>query len=220
MGNAECRKRNASRRVAARIAHSLGAFTLLEIMLAVVILGMMALAIYRFVGANMAAVRLSTELNEVDSRYNGLANFLTAQLQDLPPGQGTLMGEPFKFEGRSRDELTWTCSAGPGLLTRYASGDYLVTLRPRPMPQGNELELGIVREAKDDDNPVDEDASWVPLLSNLKSIEIRYFDPRLNAWVDRWTDRGTLPHLVRLTIERAGSSIPWEAVLPLRRTPL
>ncbi len=65
-----------------------------------------------------------------------------------------------------------------------------------------------------------ENQSWVPLLSDVNSMEIRYFDPRLNAWVDRWTDRGTLPHLVRLTIDRAGSAVPWEAVLPLRRTPL
>lgn len=196
------------------------AFTLLEIMLAVAILGMMALAIYRFVGANLIAVRLSSQLNEMDARYAGLANLLTDQLRDLPPGQGTLMGEPFKFENRSRDEMTWVCSAGPGLLTRYASGDFAVTLRPRPMQKSNHLELGIVRESEDDANPVDENQAWIPLLSDLNSVEIRYFDPRLNAWVDRWTDRGTLPHLVRLTIERADSPVPWQAVLALRRTPL
>ena len=196
------------------------AFTLLEIMLAVAILGMMALAIYRFVGANLIAVRLSSQLNEVDARYAGLTNLLTEQLRDLPAGQGTLTGEPFKFDNRSRDEMTWICSAGPGLLTRYASGDFAVTLRPRPMAKSNHLELGIVRESEDDANPVDENKAWIPLLSDLNSVEIRYFDPRLNAWVDRWTDRGTLPHLVRLTIERADSPVPWEAVLALRRTPL
>jgi hypothetical protein len=116
--------------------------------------------------------------------------------------------------------MTWICPAGPGLLTRYATGEYLVTLKPRPMPKGDRLELGLVREAEDDDNPVPENQAWIPLLTNLRSVEIRYFDPRLNAWVDRWTDRGTLPHLVRLTIDRAGSSVPWEAVLALRRTPL
>jgi prepilin-type N-terminal cleavage/methylation domain-containing protein len=196
------------------------AFTLLEIMLAVAILGMMALAIYRFVSANLVAVRLSSELNEVDARYSGLANLLTEQFRDLPSGQGALLGEPFKFEDRSRDEMTWVCSAGPGLLTRYATGDYQVTLRPRPMAKGDLLELGIERESQnDDENPVPENQAWISLLKNLKSVEIRYFDPRLNAWVDRWTDQGTLPHLVRLTIERADSPVSWEAVLPLRRMP-
>lgn len=204
----------------ARVKRSGRAFTLLEIMLAVAILGMMALAIYRFVSANLVAVRLSSDLNEVDARYAGLANLLTEQLRDLPSGQGALLGEPFKFESRSRDEMTWVCPAGPGLLTRYAAGDYSVTLRLRPMAKGDHLELGIVRESdEDDENPVPENKAWIPLLGDLKSVEIRYFDLRLNAWVDRWTDRGTLPHLVRLTIERADSPVPWEVVLPLRRTP-
>ena len=196
------------------------AFTLLEVTLAVAILGMMALAIYRFVSTNLTAVRLSTEINETDARYEGLANLLIQQLQGLPPGQGALAGEPYKFSGRSRDEMTWICGAGPGVLTRYAVGDYSVTLRLRPIEGSDKMELGIVRESKDDANPVPDDQSWVTLLTGVNSMEIRYFDPRLNAWVDRWTDRGTLPHLVRLTIDRSGSAVPWEAVLALRRTPL
>ncbi len=196
------------------------AFTLLEITLAVVILGMMALAIFRFVSANLTAVRVSTELSQVDAAYSGLETLLTREFQDLPPGRGALMGEPFKFEGRSRDEVTWVCEAGPGLLTRYATGEYSVTLRLQPMSKGDLMELGVVRESLDDNNEVDESKVWVPLLPDIRSMEIRYFDPRLNAWVDRWTDRGTLPHLVRLTIARAGSAVPWEAVLPLRRSPL
>src|SRR4030095_668344 len=104
------------------------AFSLLEVTLAVAILGMMALAIYRFVSTNLTAVRLSTEINETDARYEGLANLLTAQLQDLPSGQGALMGEPYKFSGRSRDEMTWICPPGPGLLTRYATGEFCVTM--------------------------------------------------------------------------------------------
>lgn len=196
------------------------AFTLLEVTLAVAIFGMMALAIFRFVTTNLTAVRLSTELNEENARYEGLANLLTAQLQNLPPGQGTLAGEPYKFSGRSRDEMTWVCPAGPGLLTRYATGEYAVTMRLRPIERSEQMELGIARESDDETNPVPENKTWVTLLRGLTSMEIRYFDPRLNAWVDRWTDRGTLPHLVRLTISRAGGSVPWEVILPLRRTPL
>ena len=196
------------------------AFTLLEITLAVAILGMMALAIYRFVSTNLTAVRLSTEINETDARYEGLANLLIQQLQTLTPGQGALAGEPYKFSGRSRDEMTWVCKAGPGVLTRYAVGEYSVTLRLRPIEGSDKMELGIVRESEDDVNPVPDNQSWVPLLTGVNSMEIRYFDPRLNAWVDRWTDRGTLPHLVRLTIDRPGNAVPWEAVLPLRRSPL
>ena len=196
------------------------AFTLLEIMLAMAILGMMAVAIFRFVSTNLVAVRLSSELNEIDARYAGLVNLLTQQLQELPPGQGRLSGEPYKFDGRSRDEMNWVCGAGPGLLTRYAAGDYSVTLRLRPISNSEQMELGFVREPAEDTTPTEANQTWVPLISDLTTIEIRYFDPRLNAWVDRWTDRSTLPHLVRVTLGRAGAATPWEAVIPLRRTPL
>ena len=188
--------------------------------MAVAILGMMAVAIYRFVATNLVAVRISSELNEADARYSGFANLLTEQLQNLPPGQGALGGEPYKFSGRSRDEMSWICSAGPGLLTRYATGDFVVTLRLRPINNSERMELGIVRQPKDDEHPSDADQTWVSLMSDLSSMEIRYFDPRLNTWVDRWTDRGTLPHLVRVALMPVGAAIPWEAVIALRRTPL
>ncbi|MEO6870790.1 MAG: prepilin-type N-terminal cleavage/methylation domain-containing protein [Chthoniobacterales bacterium] len=215
----------------ARPSRRTRAFTLLEITLAVAILGLMAVAIYRFVATNLIAVRVSSEVSAEDARYAGLVNLLTSQLQNLPPGQGTLGGEPFKFGGKSRDEMTWICSAGPGLFTRYASGDYAVTMRLKPIPKTDFMELGVNRAPDNDDSteatdvttvkPTDNNkGTWVPLIENLRSMEIRYFDPRLNAWVDRWTDRGTLPHLVRLTLSRAGGSVPWEAVIPLRRTPL
>jgi prepilin-type N-terminal cleavage/methylation domain-containing protein len=82
------------------------AFTLLEIMLAVIILGMMSLAIYRFVQANVTAMRISSEADAAEARYDGLRELLTQQLQSLPPGTGALAGEPLKIDGHDRDELT------------------------------------------------------------------------------------------------------------------
>ena len=57
------------------------AFTLLEIMLAVIILGMMSLAIYRFVQANVTAIRVSGEADAVEARYDGLRELMTQQLE-------------------------------------------------------------------------------------------------------------------------------------------
>ncbi|MEP6709385.1 MAG: prepilin-type N-terminal cleavage/methylation domain-containing protein [Verrucomicrobiota bacterium] len=194
-------------------------FTLLEIMLAVGILGMMSIAIYRFVESNLVAVRVSAEESTTDASYDGLANLLTEQLQNLPAGQGMLAGEAFKLSGQERDEMSWVCSSGAGLLTRYAAGDFFVTLRLRPMNKGDLMELGFVRKPKDDATPSSENETWVPLISNVESMQIRYFDPRLNTWTKQWTDTSVLPHLVRLSIKRTGRSVPWEAMLPLQRTP-
>src|SRR4051794_25311451 len=91
-------------------------FTLLEIALATMILGMMSLAIYRFVQANISVLRLNAVETIEEARYEGLLDLLTTQWQNLPAGVGALGGEPFKFNDRPRDEITWACGSGPGLL--------------------------------------------------------------------------------------------------------
>src|SRR5262249_35906256 len=125
-------------------------FTLLEIMLAVAILGMMALAIFRFVQTNLTALRFSSETAAADAQYDGLRDLLTTQWQSLSPLRAKMVGEPFKLNDRERDEIRWTCSAGPGLLTRYAPGEFIVVLRLQPSNnKSDQLDLGILRKPQD-----------------------------------------------------------------------
>ncbi len=196
------------------------AFTLLEIMLAIGILSMMALAIYRFVQTNIIALRVSSNATAENSRYNSFANLITTEWQSLPSGKGAMLGDPLKLDDRSRDEITWTTSAGPGLLTRYAAGNYSVTLKLRPASKkSDKMELGLARQMKSD-TEADTPESWVTLLPDVESLEIHYFDPRLNTWLDKWTDTVTLPRLVKLTIRRPNETPAWESIIPLQRTPL
>ena len=190
-------------------------------MLAVAILSMMALAIYRFVQSNLIAIRVSSEASAADVRYDGLGDLLTGQWQSLAPGTGALLGEPLKLNDRPRDEIRWTCGAGPRLLTRYAPGDFVVTLRlQRENEKSDRLDLGLLRKPKNDQAITAENETWVPLIENVYSLQIRYFDPRLNSWLDRWSDNLTLPRLVKVTIERREGFVPWEVIVPLGRTPM
>jgi len=195
-------------------------FTLLEITLAVAILGMMSLTIYRFVASNITVLRISSEENAADARYSGLVNLVTAQLQALPSGAGAVSGEPFKFNDQPRDEINWICRSGPGLLTRYAAGEFIVGMRLRRVSdKGDRMEIGFMRKPRETAEGSAEGETWIPLLDDVRSLQIRYFDPRLNAWVERWTDPVTLPRLVRLVIGRPDRA-PWEAIIALGRTPL
>ena len=195
-------------------------FTLLEIALAVAILGMMALVIYRFVATNLTIMRVSSAEDMSEARYAGLISLVTAQLQSLPSGVGALSGEPFKFNDRPRDEITWICGSGPGLATRYAPGEFLVTMRLKPVSEKNDqMEIGFTRKPRETAEGETEGTTWVSLLDDVRSLQIRYFDPRLNAWVERWTDPSMLPKLVRLVIDRS-DRVPVEAIIALGRTPL
>jgi prepilin-type N-terminal cleavage/methylation domain-containing protein len=197
------------------------AFTLLEITLAVAIMAMMSMAIYRFVQTNLIALRVSSETTATDARYDALRALLTAQWQSLPSGAGALTGEALKVSDVSRDQVTWTCSAGPGLLTRYASGDFLVSMRLKAASnKSDRIDLGFLRKPVEDRSFSNAHESWIPLLENVHALQIRYFDPRLNVWQDKWTDNVSLPRLVKVTIERKDASVPWEAIIALGRTPL
>jgi hypothetical protein len=202
-----------------RRKNSLG-FTLLEIILAAAILGLMSMAIFRFVQTNITVLRISAAESMEDARYTGFLDLVTAQLQDLPTGLGALAGDTYKFNDRPRDEIVWACGAGPGLLTRYAAGEFTVRMRLRPMKEGSDrLQLGCYRKPRDAAEGSDEKETWVPLIDDVSGLRIRYFDTRLNAWVERWTDTGTLPRLIELIIQRPNRP-DWRAIVALGRTPL
>jgi prepilin-type N-terminal cleavage/methylation domain-containing protein len=195
-------------------------FTLLEIMLAVAILGMMALAIFRFVQANLTALQFSSETAAADAQYDGLRDLLTTQWQSLSPLRARMVGEPFKLNDRERDEISWNCGAGLGLLTRYAPGEFNVRLRLQPAnDKSDQLDLGILRKPLDDSDKTEGHETWVPLIKNVGSLEITYFDPNANTWLPRWAGGNNPPSLVKISVGRPDAADPWEAVIPLRRTP-
>lgn len=194
-------------------------FTLLEITLATAILGLMCLAVYRFVETNIAGLRISAAESLEEARYTGLLDLLTTQWQSLPTGVGALAGEPFMFNQRPRDEIVWFCGAGAGLVTRYAEGEFSVRMRLRPMKDGGDkMELGFLRRPRETAEGSDEGESWVALINDVRGMRIRYFDPRLNAWVERWTDSSSLPRLIEVILERPNRP-NWQAIVALGRTP-
>jgi prepilin-type N-terminal cleavage/methylation domain-containing protein len=192
-------------------------FTLLEIMLAVAILGMMAIAIFRFVQTNLTALRFSSETAAADAQYDGLRDLLTTQWQSLSPLRARMVGESFKLNDRERDEIKWNCGAGPGLLTRYAAGEFTAVLRLQL--NDDRLDLGILRKPQDDSDVSEKNETWVPLIKNVSSLQISYFDPNANDWLPRWPGGNRLPSLVKVSVGRPDGTDPWEAVIPLRRTP-
>jgi prepilin-type N-terminal cleavage/methylation domain-containing protein len=200
------------------IRNSVG-FTLIEIMLAVAILGMMSVAIFRFVQSNMIALQFSSDTSTADAQYDGFRDLLTAEWQSLSPFRANMTGEPFKLGDRERDEIKWRSTAGPGLLTRYAPGEFTVVLRLQPdNEKGGRLDLGFSRKAQEDSVTGEAHETWVPLIKNVTSLQISYFEPNANAWLPR-SPGGRLPSLIKITVGRSDSAVPWETIIPLRRTP-
>jgi len=186
-------------------------FTLLEVMLAVAVLALVGVSIYRFVETTLTAVRLSTENDRTRGLATAFAGYLRNQTLSLPSArEGAISGEPHRFNNISSDELRWITRPGSGLLTRHATGEWTVTLTTKALEKG-EYELGFRRQ----DVEAKKEASWLPLFRGVRGFEVRYFDAGRKEWMEKWTDPQTRPSLIRVKLWRDPSSEAYEMVLPI-----
>ena len=202
-------------------------FTLLEVMIATMIISLLAMTLFRFVSVNLQAMKFTTELQDERESVQAVVRFLQTQLADLPRRENAaLLGNPLKLHELSSDELIWRAHAGQGVLTAAAPGEFRVTMTVQPVEStSSELELGLRREPITPEARADVDFfargsgankyNWVSLIRPLAAFEVRYFDPRLNAWLDRWTDQTARPSLIRVRLWKNADDLPVEAVLPV-----
>jgi hypothetical protein len=190
------------------------AFTLLEVMIAVFIVMLLAVSLFRFLQVNLDAIATTTDSMLEEEKYGALFRYLQGQLSDIPPrGQGLLLGKASRFRDLDADEMQWVCRAGPGLLTTAAGGEYKTTLLLRPQSETSRIyDLGLRRSPSDGK---DKDPHFIPLIRDVAAVRIRYWHPQLNAAVDNWNDQNTRPSFVKITIWKNKDAPLTEAVLPI-----
>jgi len=230
------------------------AFTLLEMIIALMVTAMIVFTIYRFVSAHLVTIRTTMELGDDRDSLSAVIKLVQTQLDSLPvvqtvpmvqptapqpngaPGttlpnvtsqaaasqSGALIGKANKFHGLSNDELTWTCTAGAGLMTAAAPGEFEVTFTVQPVSESSsETELGLRRRPAPGNKAVVDlnrggDAGrydWLPLIRPMAALEIRYFDQSTHSWVDQWVDPSRRPALVRLRLQKHAEDAPVEVVI-------
>jgi len=196
-----------------RISAASAAFTLLEVMLAVLIMAVVVIAIYRFVVTDLQAIKATTDDTSQKASVQALVAVLQQEFCNLPAAeQNALLGEAHKFNEKSSDQIEWLTQAGNGLFTEDASGLWRATLILRPEDKTNTYVLGVLRQLPDNSS---KEEHWLPLLPNVDAIEIRYYDQRLNAWLEKWSDSQSRPSLVRFRIWRTDQALPYETVIEL-----
>jgi hypothetical protein len=184
------------------------AFTLFEVILAVLLIAMIAVTVQRFVGATMTGIEVSQDRQRETESMSALFRYVDTQLDELPiRGQTLIQGFPHKFGELNSDELQWRCSAGQGTLTGAAEGEWFVTMMLQPQAVNSRtLDLGLRRKPVNNAN--DKQLNWIPLIRDVAALKFEYFDARLNAWIERWNDPNAKPLLVRMQIWRTKESIP------------
>ena len=191
------------------------------------IVALLSFTLYRFLETQLRAIHVSQEMIEGQESMEAVVAFLRDRLGEMTPKtDNQLLGAANQFHGQRSDEITWLSHAGQGVLTSAAPGQYRVTMAIQPVTEtSRELELGLRRERLDKDAQSDVDFfargtagqkyNWLSLIRPMAGLEIRYFDKRLNLWVNRWSDPKSLPALVRVKLWKEPGDTPWEAVLPV-----
>lgn len=192
------------------------AFTLLEVMIGVLVIALVTVSVHRVLQTSLTGIQISSEVELERRATEGLIQYIKGQLENLPTQrQGALTGSAALIKNLPSDEMTWICQEGHGLMTSFANtsptGEYRVTLAIQPVEKDpSRLEIGLRRRTMEGDDRV---YNWLPLLRPATALEIRYFDKRLNAWIERWTDQVQRPPLVRIRVWRTPTSDPMETVI-------
>lgn len=173
----------------------------------------------QFLIAHVEAVRAAEEAVRGERRLRAFCRFLEEELTRvaLAP-DGSLAGQPHKFQNLASDEMSWLAPPGNALFSaeplRLPTGEQeqlRVTLRLL-LQRDNTSDLGLSRVPPVDDT---RELRWVPLFRDVDELEIRYFDARQNAWVEKWADPGAMPAVVRFRIRMAARSQAFEYAVSL-----
>ena len=194
------------------------AFTLLEIILSVAILSMVALALYQFVGSTLISASVAYNAGTLQSELAGFNRVFQAQAANLPArvpsGAQLLTGKSKRGAGAAADSIMWISPPGNGVFARRGEGYFFATLELVPNRDGSRLVLSraVIQPVP---NLPPKPLPDVPLISNVASFEVAYYDARINSWVDDWNDPVALPNLVRFRMRFTTGAPDYETVIRL-----
>lgn len=198
-------------------------FTLLEIMLAVAIMSMTVLVIYRFLELNLTAITVSSQAQDESLELRGFSKTMQSALAAIPQNEPGALLSPSQpapqANSLAQDQMQILCNPGNALFTQFAITDtYQITLLIQKDPTSGISTLGLLRIAVSELNAGSQQAqqpNWLPLIKGVQGLEIRYFDPRQNSWLNQWTDQNRRPSLVQIRIWKDPKAPPFVTELSL-----
>jgi len=195
-------------------ARSARGFTLIEVMLAILLLAVLLAAAYGGIRSAVKGMHIGEDLIDRTNRLRVAQEFLRHQISrtlPLPFGQDEGTGENFMFQGEG--DLMRFVAPMPGYLSR--GGAYVQTLELTRGRGGMQLVFGhsmlngydLRKLRKDDADPV-------ILMDQIESgrFEYRKLDAegQLEDWDDDWEDPSLAPVMVRIQLKmRPEAKVGW-----------
>jgi general secretion pathway protein J len=178
-------------------------FTLLELLIAMSLLGLIFTALAGGLRFGTEAWRISTERLSASQDLQLVYQTLRRQLAAALNAPGSVIGtqQPGSFEGRL-DRVSFVGAAparsiGPGL--------FRLTFALKP--DGLHQALALIWRPIGPNSAESGSGDTEPLLRGVRAIRFRYFGDRDNdaeqLWVNEWQNSNALPRLVSIEIEFA-----------------
>ena len=177
------------------------AFTLLEVVLAMMLLGLLAGAIYSLSTASISVARETVEEQLMVRRLEGFLTITRNAFLNLPAHGKVILNS--ENSSTSIPDLNFENAAGIFGLPSLAGGTLVLSARPR---SDGTRTFSILRLPKDvqgaDRDRYYEGDHWIPLLPKVQKPHWSFF--RNGDWLDEWPSGAGRPQLVRLQMEVAG----------------
>ncbi|MGH8089833.1 MAG: prepilin-type N-terminal cleavage/methylation domain-containing protein [Rudaea sp.] len=192
-----------------------GGFTLLEVLLAVILLGLLIAGAYSGIRASAHAMRAGEASIDRTDRLRTAQEFLRRQISHIMPLQfarDESTGAIHVFDGNAR--TLHFVAPMPGYLSR--GGPYVQTLELAPGKDGLQLRFSdVMLNGYDPDKSAnDSAANSVVLLDRIADGRFEYrtldADGNLTDWSSDWRDPEITPLMVRIDLTmQPGVQAPW-----------
>ena len=192
-----------SRRCSARVARYRAGYLLLEVLLALAVLSISVVMIFKIIQTTLKVTSDINFLQAQQRKVDGIFELLRRNFSSMPT--------TCTFQTRTvNSSLELIFRNAPFNFSWVATGAKIgtVVIASRPQADGR-LALSVLQESGNVlDSYVEggagKKADWFPVMSDAERISWRFFDETSGKWSTEWPDPGTKPNLVELTFKLAG----------------
>ena len=186
-------------------------FTLIEVVLGLALMALLIGGVFAVARGSLQVASEVTENQQYSMKIHSYLELLRRTCEDMP-GNGQILLRPMDSRGYESDvafveyPLAFSWSGIP-------AGSHAVVLRTTRGPQGwLESRVYYLTEEQADEylnsERLDESASQLLLMDQMKMLQWRVYDQRNEEWVTEWEEKTSRPSLVELNVQFLDGSNP------------
>jgi type II secretion system protein J len=178
-------------------------YLLLEVLLAVAVLSISVVMIFRIIQTTLKATADITFLQTQQRKVDGISQLLRRNFDSMP--------QTCTFQTRNANgSLELIFRSAPFNFSWVTAGANFgtVVIAGRSQPNGR-LALSVLQESGDAlnsyvDGANEKKGEWFPLMDDVEQLSWRFFDGQAEKWATVWPNPAAKPSLVELTFKLAG----------------